>query len=166
MDHLFSPWRFRYVSSAKHEEACVFCVKGKWVSEAADRENFVLARGEHCFALLNIYPYTGGHLMVAPYAHAASLAECAHATGAEALDEMMRMAARFEAALEKAYKPGGINIGMNLGAAAGAGVAGHIHMHVLPRWFGDVNFMTTVAETRVLPESLEDSHAKLVSALR
>jgi ATP adenylyltransferase len=161
MDHLFSPWRYRYVSAAKQDDNCVFCVKGAWVSEEADRANYVLARGEHCFALLNIYPYTGGHLMVAPYAHAGTLT----AAGTEALEEIMRMTARFEAALQRAYRPGGVNIGMNVGEAAGAGVVGHIHMHVLPRWFGDVNFMTTVAETRVIPESLEDTYAKLKAAL-
>ncbi len=161
MDHLFSPWRYRYVSAAKQDDACIFCVKGAWVSEEVDRANFVLARGAHCFALLNIYPYTGGHLMVAPYTHSATLT----AAGTEALEEIIGMTAKFEAALQRAYRPGGINIGMNVGEAAGAGVVGHIHMHVLPRWFGDVNFMTTVAETRVVPESLEDAYAKLKAAL-
>ncbi|MEO8026767.1 MAG: HIT domain-containing protein [Bryobacteraceae bacterium] len=149
------------MSAEKQEEGCVFCIKGAAASAAQDANHFVLERGEFCFALLNIYPYTGGHLMIAPYAHVATLEEC----GAEPLAEMMRMIQRFEAAIRRAYKPGGINIGMNIGAAAGAGVAGHIHMHMLPRWFGDVNFMTTVAETRVIPEDLTETYAKLKAAL-
>ena len=104
--------------------------------------------------------------MIAPYVHAGTLAECGAIAGTQALEEIVRMTAKFEAALTKAYRPGGINIGMNIGAAAGAGVVGHIHMHVLPRWFGDVNFITTVAETRVIPEDMEETYAKLKAALK
>jgi ATP adenylyltransferase len=162
MDHLWSPWRYRYVSSsasgAPAAGDCLFCAKA---AARDDRANYILFRGEHVFALLNIYPYTSGHLMIAPYAHIATLAEAPPA----ALAEMMRLAARAEGAFRDAYGAGGVNIGMNLGHCAGAGVAGHIHMHVLPRWYGDVNFMTTVAETRVLPEELEMAWEKLSRAL-
>ncbi len=115
-----------------------------------DRANLVVLRAEYNFVLLNLYPYTSGHLMIAPYAHVATLAGANPA----ALEEMMRLTVRVEKAMRTLYKPDGLNVGMNLGQAAGAGVAGHIHMHVLPRWHGDVSFITTVGETRVLPEEL------------
>jgi ATP adenylyltransferase len=110
--------------------------------------------------LLNLYPYTTGHLMVAPYAHVPTLSE----SEPSALQEMMLLAQRAEAALRKAYNPSGFNMGLNIGESAGAGIAGHIHMHVLPRWPGDANFMTTIGETRVLPEDLDTTYAKLVEA--
>ena len=119
----------------------------------------MVLRGERNFVLLNLFPYTSGHLMIAPYAHVAELDQAEPAT----LDEMMRLTARTELALRGLYKPDGINIGMNLGACAGA--AGHIHMHVLPRWCGDASFMTTVAETRVLPEDLAVTWQRLRDAL-
>lgn len=122
-----------------------------------DQENLILHRADHNYVLLNLYPYTNGHLMIAPYAHVATLEELA----AEAAAEMMRLAQRADALLRERYRAPGINLGMNIGACAGAGVAGHIHMHVLPRWPGDANFMTTVGETRVLPEDLNDSWEKL-----
>jgi ATP adenylyltransferase len=118
-------------------------------------------RAERNFLLLNLYPYTNGHLMIAPYEHVATLEEADPAT----LEEMMRLTARAQKALREVYRPGGFNIGMNLGECAGAGVAGHIHMHVLPRWFGDASFMSTVGETRVLPETLESTYDRLKSAL-
>jgi ATP adenylyltransferase len=121
----------------------------------------VVLRAEHNFILLNLYPYTSGHLMIAPYAHVATLAEA----DPKALEEMMRLSARAENALRGLYKPDGLNIGMNVGACAGAGVAGHIHMHVLPRWCGDASFMSTVGETRVLPEELGTTWARLQEAL-
>lgn len=110
-----------------------------------------MLRAKHNFVLLNLYPYTSGHLMIATYEHVASLAEAK----TEARQEMMDLSARAEKILRELYKPDGLNLGMNLGAAAGAGIAGHIHMHVLPRWTGDASFITTVSETRVLPEALE-----------
>lgn len=110
--------------------------------------------------MLNRYPYTSGHLMIAPYAHVSRLSQASEA----ASEEMMRLTRLAEAALERVYHPGGLNLGMNLGEAAGAGIEEHIHMHVLPRWSGDGNFMSTIAETRVLPESLADTYAKLKHA--
>ena len=158
MDHLWSPWRYRYVSQAIPEEACLFC---RIAASPDDQANHVVLRGERNFVLLNRYPYTSGHLMIAPYAHVATLEESDPA----ALAEMMSLAQRAETALRAIYKPGGVNIGINVGKAAGAGVANHIHMHVLPRWLGDVNFMTSVGETRVLPEELDETWAKLKTKL-
>jgi ATP adenylyltransferase len=154
MDRLWSPWRYQYVSHATPAGVCIFCEKG---AAARDEADFIVARGDHNFVLLNIFPYTNGHLMIAPYAHVATLGEASE----EALDEMMRMARTAEACLKSAYRAPGLNLGMNLGECAGAGVAGHIHLHMLPRWLGDANFMTTVAETRVLPEDLRDTWEKL-----
>jgi ATP adenylyltransferase len=158
MDRLWSPWRYRYVSTAGPAGGCIFCEKA---ASSDDRGNLVVLRAERNFLLLNLYPYTSGHLMIAPYQHVATLAEA----DPETLDEMMRLTARAERALREVYKPGGLNIGMNLGESAGAGVAGHIHMHVLPRWLGDASFITTVGETRVLPETLETTYDRLKSAL-
>lgn len=157
MDHLWSPWRYRYVTRATGQTACIFCEKA---APGPDRENLVLFRGRHNLVLLNLYPYTNGHLMIAPYAHVATLEEA----GGEVLAEMMLLIRRAEICLRAVYHPQGLNIGMNLGECAGAGVAGHIHMHVLPRWTGDSNFMTTVAETRVMPESLETTYENLAAA--
>ena len=158
MDHLWSPWRFNYVSSASAGDTCLFC---RVASESNDKANYVVLRAERSFVLLNRYPYSSGHLMIAPYAHVATLQEA----DTRDLEEMIRLAQRAERALQRAYKPGGFNLGFNIGHCAGAGVAGHIHMHVLPRWDGDVSFMTTVGETRVLPEDLESTYEKLSEAL-
>jgi ATP adenylyltransferase len=137
----------------------LFCAKA---ASSDDQSNLVVLRAEHNFILLNLYPYTSGHVMIAPYAHVATLAEAAPA----ALEEMILLSARAEAALRSLYKPDGLNIGMNVGACAGAGVAGHIHMHVLPRWYGDASFMSTVGETRVLPEELGTTWERLRGALK
>lgn len=154
MDRLWSPWRYTYIRTAGPENACIFCQK---ISENRDRENYILFRGQRNFALLNLYPYTNGHLMIAPYEHVATLQD-AHP---ETLAEMMTLTRESESHLRAVYNPKGINLGMNIGESAGAGVAGHIHMHVLPRWPGDANFMTVVGETRVLPETLESTYDKL-----
>ena len=122
-----------------------------------DETNFVVHRAAHNLIVLNIFPYTNGHLMIAPYAHVAEL----DALSDEAAAEMMRLAKQSQTALREAYHPHGFNLGMNLGSAAGAGVANHIHLHILPRWSGDANFMTTVGETRVLPEELTATYGKL-----
>jgi len=160
MDYLWSPWRFKYmeeVTQGKQPE-CFFCdaVKG-----TRDEETLVVNRGKKMFAILNRYPYTSGHLMIVPYAHVAEL----HLCDAETLKEMMELAQRVETAFRASYKPDGINLGMNLGKAAGAGVAGHLHMHMLPRWFGDTNFMTVTGETRVHPEDLQTTYEKLRKTL-
>ena len=154
MDHLWSPWRYQYVNKSGPAAGCIFCAKG---SEQRDRENYVLYRGSRNYVILNLYPYSTGHLMVAPYEHLANLA----AAPADTVDEMMRIARLAEIHLREVYNPHGFNIGMNIGESAGAGVPGHIHLHVLPRWMGDSNFMTTVGETRVLPEILDVTYEKL-----
>ena len=114
-------------------------------------------RGKHNYVVLNRYPYNSGHLMIVPFDHVSSLS----AASAEAAAEMMELTRKAEAIVREAYRPDGLNLGMNIGASAGAGVAGHIHLHLLPRWSGDANFMTTIAETRVLPEALETSYTRL-----
>jgi ATP adenylyltransferase len=159
MDRLWSPWRYRYVSQADAGGPCIFCAKSAGNNDAAD---YVVHRGHSNFILLNLYPYTTGHLMVAPYLHVATLEEAPE----ETVIEMMRLTRKAEVALRSVYRPHGLNIGMNIGECAGAGVAGHIHMHVLPRWPADANFMTTVGETRVLPEDLDVTYEKLLNAFR
>lgn len=153
MDHLWTPWRYRYVSGAQDaagldREECVFCRILR--SGAADRDALVVHRGERNFVMLNRYPYTSGHAMVIPYDHVSTLVSASRETA----DELMRLTQRLEGVVRKLYAPDGVNLGMNIGRAAGAGVAGHIHMHVVPRWVADSNFITVVGETRVLPEAL------------
>ena len=154
MDRLWSPWRYQYVQRASPDDDCIFCSKSR---EDSDAENYIVYRAEFNFVLLNLYPYTNGHLMIAPYEHVATLEDAAPGT----LAEMMRLTQAAERHLRAVYRPDGVNIGMNIGAAAGAGVTGHIHMHALPRWVGDANFMTTACETRVLPEDLDVTYARL-----
>ncbi len=154
MDRLWSPWRYAYVSQAEPSPPCIFCDKA---AEQRDLENYVLFRGQRNFALLNIYPYNTGHLMVAPYDHVASLVDLDE----ETLAELARLVRDAERHLRAVYRPAGLNIGINLGECAGAGVAGHVHVHVLPRWPGDTSFMTTVGEARVLPEALTITYEKL-----
>jgi ATP adenylyltransferase len=153
MERLWSPWRLNYVTGASSGEvSCIFC-------DAADREphDLVLIRGALCYAILNLYPYNNGHLMVAPSRHVANLAS----TTAEEQAELMRLTRHAEMALTDAYKPQGINIGVNIGRPAGAGVLDHLHVHLVPRWNGDTNFMTVVGDTRVLPETLEQTAKRL-----
>jgi ATP adenylyltransferase len=157
MDRLWSPWRYRYVSTAECATGCIFCDKP---AANADADNLIVYRGHRCFVLLNLYPYTAGHVMVAPYAHVGTLQQADEETVAE----VMSLTKRTERHLRTVYNAPGFNIGMNIGACAGAGVAGHIHMHVLPRWAGDANFMTTIAETRVVPEDLSVTFEKLSKA--
>ncbi|HLJ49643.1 MAG TPA: HIT domain-containing protein [Bryobacteraceae bacterium] len=157
MDRLWSPWRYRYIASAREITGCIFCEKA---AANEDEANFIVHRGQFNFAILNAFPYTSGHLMVAPYQHVRWL-EDAHA---DVASEMMLLTRRAQALLRSLYRSDGINLGMNLGEAAGAGIVGHIHMHVLPRWVGDANFMTTVGETRVLPEELSVTYQKLRGA--
>ena len=142
------------MTQAVPQEGCVFCLK---MRENDDERNHVLYRGVNNFVLLNLFPYTPGHLMIAPYAHIARLSEADDATWME----MTALTRQAESALQSAYKPDGINLGMNLSKSAGAGIADHIHMHVLPRWHADANFVSVIGETRVLPEALEDTYKKL-----
>ncbi len=159
MDRLWSPWRYDYIKSGssieKKEASCVFCSMLK--SEGDDESKFIVHRAAHNFIVLNIYPYISGHTMIVPYAHIAEIS----AAPKETTDEMMDLTKRCQAAMREIYHPDGFNIGMNLGRAAGAGVADHFHMHILPRWIGDTNFMTTVGETRVHPEDLATTYQKL-----
>ena len=160
MDVLWSPWRYDYITGSGDAKkgGCVFC--DILNSSASDEDNFILKRAELNFVILNIYPYTTGHLMVVPYEHVASL----DAADKRTTDEMMDLVKQAEAAIGLNYRPDGINLGMNLGKAAGAGVDGHVHMHVLPRWVGDANFMTAIGQTRTLPETLPNTYEKLKAA--
>ncbi|MBV9759590.1 MAG: HIT domain-containing protein [Acidobacteriaceae bacterium] len=155
MTYLWTPWRSTYMKAKKEQSRCIFCVAA--AEPERDEENLVVFRGSSVFAILNRYPYTSGHLMIAPYEHIARLASATEETGAE----MMRLTRRAEVILQRAYQPDGLNLGMNLGRAAGAGIEEHIHMHVLPRWSGDANFMTSVGNARLIPEALEETYAKL-----
>ena len=157
MDYLWSPWRYQYVQRANKSAGCIFCATG---AEGRDEENFVVYRGRQNFILLNLYPYTTGHLMIVPYEHVDTLEAAAQA----ALDEMMLLAQAAQKHLREIYHAPGYNLGMNLGESAGAGIADHIHLHVLPRWPGDASFITTIAETRVLPEELPVTWRKLKAA--
>jgi len=154
MDHLWSPWRYKYIASADKRDECVFCRINR---EQKDAENFVVHRARLNFIVLNLFPYTSGHLMIVPYEHKASLVDFDTATTTEVLE----LAKRSQLALEAEYHPDGFNIGMNLGRSAGAGVADHLHLHVVPRWSGDANFVSIVGETRVLPEDLATTLARL-----
>ena len=155
MDFLWSPWRAGYVEGHPPETGCVFCRLAS--DPVRDEARYVLHRGKGSFVVLNLYPYTSGHLLIAPYAHLALIAQAEKPV----TDELMDLAKIAQRAIEAEYRPDGFNLGMNLGQAAGAGVADHFHLHVLPRWIGDTNFATTVGETRVLPESLSDTYRKL-----
>jgi ATP adenylyltransferase len=157
VDYLWSPWRYQYLTAPRASEGCVFCAI---LASNQDEENLIVHRAAHNFVVLNKFPYTSGHLMVVPYAHAADLS----AITDEAAAEMMALARQAEGHLRSIYRPDGLNIGMNIGESAGAGIAGHIHMHVLPRWHGDANFMTTIAETRVLPEALAMTWRRMKTA--
>lgn len=158
MDHLWSPWRFRYVSSSGQPRDCIFCAL---LSEANDRQNLILLRKDHAFLILNRFPYTTGHLMVVTNRHIATLED---ATPPE-LTEMILLARESEALLRKVYRPDGLNVGFNIGKSAGAGIADHLHLHIVPRWEGDANMVSVIGETRVIPEELETTYDKLRPAL-
>jgi ATP adenylyltransferase len=153
---LWAPWRLEYVAGADEQDGCVFCR----AAQGDDEAGFVVRRGEHAFALLNRYPYASGHLMVAPYRHESEFGEL---SSDEALD-VHRLAASAIGALADAMRPQGFNLGWNLGRIAGAGVVDHVHLHVVPRWAGDTNFMPVLADVKVIPETLEDTRRKLADA--
>lgn len=159
MDRLWSPWRYDYIASGGTDNSenrrCVFCSIHS--DPQHDDVNFVLHRASHCFVVLNLYPYISGHLLIVPNEHIAEL----DVAKKETTDELMDLAKRCQTALRAVYKPAGFNLGMNLGKSAGAGIVDHIHIHILPRWTGDSNFMSTVAETRVIPEDLATTYSKL-----
>ena len=158
MDYVWSPWRYKYISEASKDDRCIFCDA---LAMGDDRKALIVLRGRHNFVILNHFPYTTGHVMIVPFAHIPDLASCDPPT----LAEMMYLAQRVEAALAASYRPEGFNLGMNIGRCAGAGVAGHVHLHVLPRWTGDTNFMTAVGETRLEPEDLSLTFEKLGRSL-
>ena len=158
MDYLWTPWRYAYVSTAEKARSCVFCDAVKLGNDEKAR---IVHRGQQCFVILNTYPYTPGHVMIVPYAHLDELQKLP----SEAASEMMVLSQRMESVLRDLYQPDGINLGMNIGKAAGAGIAGHIHMHVLPRWVADANFLSVVSETRVLPETLDETWRRMKAAL-
>ena len=153
MEQIWAPWRIEYILMEKPEE-CIFCDKPK---QDSDTQNYILYRGEANFTILNKYPYNPGHLMIAPYRHTAKLEEL---TDAE-LHEHFKMVSRSVQILKQVFNPGGFNIGINLSGVAGAGIDDHIHTHVVPRWQGDTNFMTVVADVKVIPEALADTYEKL-----
>jgi ATP adenylyltransferase len=181
MEHFWTPWRYNYVTTADKavragvppslanwpgDHGCVFCnliaavdhaIASGMSREQAEAEGGIVFRATHCFICLNAFPYTSGHVMVMPYAHVDRLAALPSATAHELID----LAQRTERVLDRAYSPHGFNFGLNIGQAAGAGVAGHMHLHAMPRWIGDTSFMTTVAETRILPEDLETTWKRL-----
>jgi ATP adenylyltransferase len=154
MEHLWSPWRFQYIASADRQTGCVLC---RIIGEHQDDQNFVVHRARTNFIILNLFPYTSGHLMIVPYPHVAQLSS----VDSDTATEMMELAKQAEAALIDEYHPDGFNIGMNLGRSAGAGIADHLHLHVVPRWSGDANFVSIIGETRVLPEDLATTLQKL-----
>lgn len=153
MDRLWSPWRLEYVTSNKADTGCVFCD----VSRPPSPDSLIVYERKTCYVILNLYPYNNGHLLIVPYRHTPSLASLT----TEELHETAELMQLCERALLEAYQPHGINVGVNLGKPAGAGVLEHVHVHVVPRWNGDTNFMTVVGETRVLPEELGQSAARL-----
>jgi ATP adenylyltransferase len=190
MDRLWTPWRYSYITGAEpqnhagvpaalaawppteaEDRHCVFCnmiaavdyaIAQGMPQETAERHALIIHRGQRCFTCLNAYPYSTGHVLIVPYQHIDSLA----ALPVETANEVIRLAQRTETALREVYRPGGINMGLNLGEAAGAGIAHHIHLHALPRWIGDTNFMTVTGETRILPEPLEVTWERLRALLR
>jgi ATP adenylyltransferase len=159
MDRLWTPWRYTYVSKEKPPGGCIFCEKA---ASKDDERDLVVYRGERNFVLVNLYPYNNGHLLIAPYEHVPTLEGLPEETAAE----MMMLARLTETHFRRVYRPQGINLGMNIGECAGAGIADHVHLHILPRWPGDVSFMTTAGETRVIPEDPRTTWKKLSAAFR
>jgi ATP adenylyltransferase len=157
MNHLFSPWRMSYIKDGNKQQGCVFC---NALEQEDGPENLITYRGQRAFAILNRFPYTSGHLMILPYEHQPTL----ESLTAETRAEMMELTSRGTRTLQGIYAPQGFNIGINQGAAAGAGIEQHIHIHIVPRWNGDTNFMTSVGSTRVLPEELAQTWEKVRTA--
>lgn len=154
MQHIWAPWRVKYLEGEK-ESGCIFCVKPK---RGDDEKNYIIYRGKKCFAMLNLYPYNNGHLMVSPYRHVGHIEELTD----EELLELMQIVRKSAEVLTEMLKPDGFNMGINAGESAGAGFGDHIHMHVVPRWEQDTNFMPVIADTRVLSESLDDNYKRMV----
>ena len=158
MEHLWAPWRMAYITPYIPQQGCIFCTKP---ADDHDAENHILYRGEHCFMMLNLYPYNNGHLMVAPYQHVGNLEQLDAATLAELMAQT-QLALR---ALRHTMNPDGFNMGINEGKIAGAGFADHLHLHIVPRWQGDTNFMPILADIKVIPEHLDNVYRQLKTAL-
>jgi len=158
MDYLWTPWRYAYVTTVEKDSICIFCELPK---TGDDAKAHIVHRAQYCYIVLNNYPYTSGHVMIVPFAHLDELQKLPEVTA----QEMMVLSQKTESALRRIYSPDGINLGMNIGRAAGAGVAGHVHMHMLPRWVGDTNFMTVTGESRVLPEALQETYGRIRAAM-
>jgi len=154
MKHIWSPWRMAYIEGHNEEPGCLFCNR---LAQADGPENLILHRDQRAFVILNRFPYTSGHMMIVPNVHEASL----DSLDGETLSDLMTLTAKALRVLRQAYRAQAFNMGANIGEAAGAGVAGHVHLHVLPRWPGDTNFMTTTGDTRVVPASLEATYLRL-----
>jgi ATP adenylyltransferase len=159
MKHIWTPWRMKYIESDHKEEGCVFCIAQAKVDGA---NNLIAFRGERAFVILNLYPYSNGHLMVVPYDHIPTLEELDQPTRAE----IMELTSQCMVVLKKIYRPQGFNVGANIGTVAGAGVPGHVHVHIVPRWGGDTNFMSTLGETRVLPEAIEVTYQRVCEGFK
>jgi len=157
MKILWAPWRIEYIRSPKHD-GCIFC---DFPRENRDRERLILHRGKHAFVIMNNYPYNPGHVMVAPYRHVGRWEELTD----EELLEIMKLTQLMIRAIKRAMNPDGFNLGVNLGRVAGAGIEDHVHLHIVPRWNGDTNFMPVIADTKVIPESLEEAYDELKKAI-
>ncbi len=156
MNRLWSPWRMEYIVSEK-EDGCIFCDK---IAEDNDEANYILHRAQKCYVMLNLYPYNNGHLMISPYRHVPSPEQLEE----DELTEMMLMLNRSLDVLRRAMHPDGFNVGINIGKAAGAGIEHHVHLHIVPRWRADTNFMPALSQTRVIPELLDETYQKLKAA--
>ena len=154
MKNLWSPWRMSYIKSPKNKEVCVFC---EAISQDEDSSNFVVHRAENSFVILNRYPYSNGHMMVIPNSHVSGLNDLNKPVRAE----MMELMHKSTETLKELFQPEGFNLGVNIGEAAGAGIGDHVHLHIVPRWKGDTNFMTSLGNTRVIPESLEETYRQI-----
>jgi ATP adenylyltransferase len=163
MDYLWTPWRYAYITGADQPDPavsgeCLFCARLKATD---DKQALIVYRGKYNFIILNAYPYTSGHVMIVPHAHVDELSRLS----VDAASEIMHLTQRMERVLRELYRPDGMNMGMNIGKAAGAGIAGHLHMHVLPRWVADANFMSVIGETRMLPETLDVTWERISKAV-
>jgi len=160
MKKLWAPWRMKYITGVadKKNEGCIFCDKPK---RKTDKANYILCRGKKAFVMMNIFPYNNGHLMIAPYRHGGDFIQL----NDEELLEMMHLAQACQRTMNKVMKPQGFNLGFNLGRVAGAGIEDHVHLHLVPRWNGDTNFMPVLADTKVVSEALEDTYKKLKKVL-
>ncbi len=162
MKQLWAPWRMTYIQDAvgnENDNACIFCAKSQ-AETSEDQKNLVIYRGSYCFIMMNLYPYNTGHLLIAPYQHTGTLTQIP----AETAQELFALTQKSEAALTEALHPHGFNLGMNLGKIAGAGFPNHAHMHIVPRWEGDTNFMPVLADVKIMPEFMEQTYAKITAA--